>query len=174
METLGQVAKLIRQPQQADLAMRLLPAGPGDPRGHGIAGRHPDRHSEGQWLEPLRVLIVEDEALVALDMASVLGDGGHETVGLVATEEAAVEKAAELAPDLVVMDIKLKSTGDGIRASERIVASHDIPILYITAYNDQETMDRLGRTGPVQVLFKPFDRQAFLAAVDAALASRRH
>jgi DNA-binding NarL/FixJ family response regulator len=69
------------------------------------------------------VLIVEDEALVALDMCEFLSEAGYEVVGLVATEQDAVRKARELQPDLIIMDLKLKGGGNGLRASRRINTS---------------------------------------------------
>ena len=117
-----------------------------------------------------KVLIVEDEALVALDICSSLGDSGYEIVGPVSTETAAVHMAANLRPDLVIMDIQLKGEGDGFRASERIAAEQDIPILFITAYKTKEALARLDEQPTANsVVFKPFTREALLEAVKTTL-----
>jgi CheY-like chemotaxis protein len=106
------------------------------------AGAAPDSIRRGLTSEPrfpTKVLIAEDEALVALDICDVLSEAGYEVVGLVATEQDAVRKACDLRPDLIIMDLKLKGGGDGFRASRRINTGQNIPILYITAYKNTKT-----------------------------------
>lgn len=135
------------------------------------AGASPDsvRRSLATEQPHAKVLIVEDEALLALDICDFLNEAGYEVVGLVATEQDATRMASELRPDLVIMDLKLKDGGDGFRASEAIHGEQDIPILYITAYRNQETLERLDEQATSEILFKPFARDPLLEAVRAAL-----
>jgi DNA-binding response OmpR family regulator len=120
------------------------------------------------------VLIVEDEALVALDMCEFLSEAGYEVVGLVATEQDAVRKARELQPDLIIMDLKLKGGGNGLRASRRINTSQNIPILHITAYQNTQSLDRLNEHCSSHILFKPFARGPLLEAVETTVKRHRN
>ena len=125
-------------------------------------------------LLPTKVLIVEDEALVALDICNFLSGAGYEVVGLVATEQDAVRKAIELQPNVVIMDLKLKDGGDGFRASRKINSGQNIPILYITAYRNRETLECLDAQPSSDVLFKPFTRKPLLEAVETAVKRHRN
>jgi len=141
------------------------------------AGAAPDSIRRGLTPEPLfhtKVLIVEDEALVALDICDFLSEAGYEVVGLVATEQDAVRKARDLRPDLIIMDLKLKGGGDGFRASRRINTSRDIPILYITAYKNTKTLERLNEQPSSHILFKPFARGSLLEAVETTVKHHRN
>ena len=141
------------------------------------AGAAPESQGSGRIsksLFPTKVLIVEDEALVALDISNFLGDAGYEVVGLVATEHEAVRKACDLQPDLIIMDVKLKGGGDGFRASRRINTRQNIPILYITAYKNRETLERLDAQSSSDILFKPFARDLLLEAVETAVKHHRN
>jgi DNA-binding response OmpR family regulator len=120
------------------------------------------------------VLIVEDEALVALDICNFLSEASYEIVGLAATEQDAVRKACDLRPDLIIMDLRLKGGGDGFRAGRRINASQNIPILFITAYRNRETLERLNELSSGHVLFKPFAREPLLEAVEATVKHHRN
>lgn len=119
-----------------------------------------------------KVLIVEDEALVALDICDFLSGAGYEVVGLVATEQDAVRKAFELQPDLIIMDLKLKGGGNGFRAIQTIHAGQSIPTLYITAYRNQEVLERLDAQSSNHILFKPFARKFLLEAVETTMRGR--
>ncbi|MFZ2072031.1 MAG: response regulator [Halobacteriota archaeon] len=119
------------------------------------------------------VLIVEDEAIVAEDLEMVITDLGYEVVGRVASAGAAVKKALELKPDLVLMDIVLKGQGNGIDASLEIKNKLDIPIIFLTAYSDMELIDRAKSTAPYAYLVKPFQDRQLLAAIQMALYKSR-
>ncbi len=114
---------------------------------------------------PWRVLIVEDQALVALDLSAAFMRSGFEAVSIAATCEDAVRKAAATRADVVVADIHLGDGDDGITATQRIRAQHRIPVLYVTAYREPEILDRL-ETGPdIDVFFKPFNVTSLIAVV---------
>ena len=94
------------------------------------------------------VLIVEDEAIVAADLASKLVHLGCRVVGNVARGEDAVIVAGEQRPDIVLMDVRLSGAIDGIEAAQRIRSVHDIPVVYLTAHSDPETLSRALGTEP--------------------------
>jgi two-component system cell cycle sensor histidine kinase/response regulator CckA len=81
-----------------------------------------------------RILIVEDETIVQLDLQSRLQRMGHSVVGMASKGEDAIAKAAELKPDLVIMDMRLDGSMDGIEAARRIRAEQGTPVVYVTAY----------------------------------------
>ena len=83
--------------------------------------------------ESARILIVEDESIVAKDIQSGLQGMGYTVVGMVATGEEALERAATLRPDLVLMDIKLKGDLDGIETAHRLRTTYPVPVVYLTA-----------------------------------------
>ncbi len=116
-----------------------------------------------------RILIVEDEGIVAADLESMLRKLGYIVVGTAASGEEAIEKAEETAPDLVLMDIRLKGEMDGIDAAEQITARHNIPVTYLTAYADEKTVERAKTTMPFGYIQKPFQMNDIRAATEIAL-----
>src|SRR4051812_48525521 len=99
--------------------------------------------AEVQDREPLgRILVVEDERIVALDLVRTLEDLGYEVLDSVATGEAAIARAAELSPDIVLMDIRLAGRIDGIVAADQIRSARDVPVIYLTAHADDDTLRR--------------------------------
>jgi CheY-like chemotaxis protein len=94
--------------------------------------------SEGSTEARRKILIVEDEPLIAWSLADMVRELGHVVAGTVATERAAVEEAARLAPDLVMMDFRLAGGGSGLSAAKRIRQTRaDLPILFCTAYAEE-------------------------------------
>ena len=118
------------------------------------------------------ILIVEDEAVVAADLASKLERAGYRSIGISADGEDAVEIANTQTPDLVLMDIRLAGSMDGIKTAERIQASRNIPIVYLTAHSDMATLRRAAATEPFGYILKPFDPIELVARVRAAPDSR--
>ncbi len=115
-----------------------------------------------------KILIVEDEHLVALDIELRLERMGHVPV-VVYSGEDAIETAAETKFDLVLMDIKLKGLLDGIDTAQRLRSSYDLPIIYLTAYADNQTLDRARTTEPYGYVLKPFQERELKAAIEMAL-----
>ena len=116
-----------------------------------------------------RVLIVEDESIVQLDLQSRLKRLGHSVVGIASRGEEAIAKALELKPDLVLMDIRLEGHMDGIEAARRIRAEQGTPIVYVTAYASM--FDQAGQQdvfGPC--VSKPFRTTELEAAITRTLA----
>jgi PAS domain S-box-containing protein len=116
-----------------------------------------------------RILIVEDERIIARDLTSTLAGLGYAVVGAVATADAAITEAARLQPDLILMDIRLHGTLDGVHAAEVIHRSRDVPIIYLTAHSDDETLQRAKRSQPLAYLVKPFKAAELRCAIEIAL-----
>jgi len=105
-------------------------------------------------------MVVEDESIVALDIEHSLRSLGYAVPALAASGEEAIEKAGEIRPDLVLMDITLKGNVDGVEAAEHIRLHYDIPVVYLTAHADDTTLARAKITEPFGYILKPFeDRQ---------------
>lgn len=119
-----------------------------------------------------RILIVEDERIVARDIAKRLQKLGYSVVDSVATGEEAIAKAAIANPDLILMDIHLRGEMDGIEAAEKIGSLHQVPIVYLTAYADEDTLQRAKVTEPFGYVVKPFDEQDLHVAIEVALRRR--
>lgn len=116
----------------------------------------------------IRILIVEDESLVARDMENMVKGLGYEVCGLAYTGEEAVDKAHALHPDLVLMDVVIKGHLDGISAAEKIWETLSIPIIYVTAYADDVTLKRAKITEPFGFILKPFDERELKVSVEMA------
>jgi PAS domain S-box-containing protein len=119
-----------------------------------------------------RILVVEDERIVALDLAETLSELGYAVVGTASTGEQAVEKTREQRPDLVLMDIRLAGELDGVQAAEQIRSEREVPIVYLTAHSDDETLRRAVSTSPLGYLVKPFNSAALRCAIEIALHRR--
>ncbi|MBM4249884.1 MAG: PAS domain S-box protein [Euryarchaeota archaeon] len=119
------------------------------------------------------VLIVEDEGIVARDLRYRLETMGYKVAGMAATGDEAVLKAWEHRPDLVLMDIVLKGDLDGIEAALMMRERADIPVVYLTAYADEETVQRTEASGPFGYLVKPFEDRELEACIEVALFKHR-
>lgn len=117
-----------------------------------------------------RILVVEDEPHIASLMREMLTAMGYEVVGTADHAEAAVERALEARPDVILMDVQLRGRVDGIDAARRIRAAIDIPVVFVTAYLDHELLERARQIEPFGVVAKPFEEQELQAAVVLALA----
>lgn len=118
---------------------------------------------------PPRILVVEDERIVALDLAATLKELGYCVVGLSSRGEEAIQRTAELVPQLILMDVRLAGTLDGIQAAEIIRRKHDIPVIYLTAHSDNETLRRAARTNASGYLVKPFKSPELRCTIEIAL-----
>jgi CheY-like chemotaxis protein len=106
-------------------------------------------------LKSVRILIVEDELILAKALEICLEDLGYQVVATVTTGEEAILKAEEIRPDLILMDIVLAGEMDGIEAAGRIKSGLRIPFMYMTAYGDKETLERATIAEPLAYLVKP-------------------
>ncbi len=121
-----------------------------------------------------KVMIVEDEIIVAQTIATMLRQLGHQVTTIVATGQAAIQKAAEIRPDIVLMDIVLRSDIDGIEAADCIRQQWGIPVIYLTAYADDTTLARAKQTQPVGYLVKPINELNLKVALEIGLAQHYH
>ena len=115
------------------------------------------------------ILIVEDEAVVAADLGRKLSRLGYEVIGTADRGDEAVEMAGRLRPDLVLMDIQLNGQSDGITAAEAIRNQFDLPVVYLTALSDAETLARAKLTGPFGYILKPLDERDLAIQIEMAL-----
>ena len=120
-------------------------------------------------MDRTQVLVVEDEAIVAMDIQSKLEDLGYSVIALIRTGEEAVRTTRELRPDLILMDINLLGDMDGISAAASIQACTPTPLVFMTAHGDEETLRRAKLAEPLGYIIKPFDEQDLRAAVEVAL-----
>ena len=102
-----------------------------------------------------KILIVEDEAIIAFEMKTIMESNGYNVVKIVNTGEQAIKTALKEKPDIILMDIRLKGKIDGIEAASRIVEKIKIPIVYLTGNSHLKNSSRLLATNPVDVLTKP-------------------
>lgn len=117
-----------------------------------------------------KILIVEDEAVTAKDIESTLQALGYEVAGLADTGEEAVEKALSVSPDLILMDIKLRGRLTGIDAAAMIMEKSQVPVVYLTAFADPETLKNAKLTYPFGYLVKPFEDSQLRAVIETTLA----
>jgi two-component system cell cycle sensor histidine kinase/response regulator CckA len=115
------------------------------------------------------ILVVEDEGIVGLDIQRRLQNMGYAVPEVVATGGAAVQCALELRPQLVMMDIRLKGEMDGITAADHIHRLLDVPVIFLTAYADEDTLRRAKVTEPHGYVLKPFEERELHIAVEMAL-----
>jgi PAS domain S-box-containing protein len=120
-------------------------------------------------MEKCRILIVEDEIIVSLHIRSVLLHFKYQVVEIASSGEEAIEKAGMHRPDLVLMDIHLGGRVDGIMAAACIREKYDIPTIYLTSYNDEETINKAKMTEPLGFLVKPLDNNELRNSIELAL-----
>jgi two-component system, response regulator PdtaR len=118
-----------------------------------------------------RLLIVEDDHLVAMELEHVLLDAGFEVSGTAVTAEEAVRLAVEEKPDLVIMDIRLAGPRDGVDAAVELFGKTGIRCIFATAHQDAGTRLRAQPAQPLAWLSKPYHRSALLQAVREALSN---
>jgi hypothetical protein len=120
-------------------------------------------------MPPLDILVVEDEAIVAMDLESRLSRLGYRVIGIASNGEEAIRRTSEAQPHLVLMDIRLKGDMDGIEAARLLRMHYDIPVVYLTAYSDDATLARAKLTEPAGYILKPFEERGLRAAIELAV-----
>jgi two-component system cell cycle sensor histidine kinase/response regulator CckA len=120
-----------------------------------------------------QILLVEDDSIIVMELEDRLYSLGYVVCAATAYGEEAIEKAAELGPDLVLMDIRLKGAMDGIEAAAEIRERYDIPVVYLTAYADTSTLQRAQVTEPYSYIIKPFEERELHIAIEMALYKHR-
>lgn len=117
----------------------------------------------------LRVLVVEDEALIRLDLTEMLSEEGYVIAGEAGDGEQAVELARELRPDLVIMDVKMPKM-DGIEAAGAIVGERIAPVVMLTAFSQRDLIEQARDAGAMAYLVKPFARHELVPAIELAVS----
>ncbi len=119
------------------------------------------------------ILVVEDERLVARDIADILGQQGYVVPTICATAEAALQSISLNPPDLVLMDIRLAGAMDGVKAAQIVQEKFELPVVYLTANADLPTLDRVHASRPFGYLLKPFDELTLTTTIEIALSRHR-
>jgi PAS domain S-box-containing protein len=120
-------------------------------------------------MEGARIVIVEDESIVARDLQHTLQRLGYRVAAIASSGEEAIRVVTKLRPDLVLMDIVLKGAIDGVEAGEQIRRQMDIPLVFLTAYSDDATMQRAKVTEPFGYVLKPFEERELHSNIQMAL-----
>ncbi|MCU1629845.1 response regulator [Pseudonocardia sp.] len=128
-----------------------------------------EQHAEDRPAVGWRVLVVEDEALIRLDLTEMLGEEGYQIAGEAPDGEAAVQMARELKPDLVIMDVKMPKK-DGIEAAAEIVEEKIAPVVMLTAFSQRDLIERARDAGAMAYLVKPFARHELVPAIELAVS----
>lgn len=116
-----------------------------------------------------RILIAEDESIIAKDIAKTLESLSYVVLGITRTGKDIIRKASELKPDLVLMDIKLEGEMSGIEAAHFIMSNYNIPVVYLTAFADNDTLERAKVTEPFGYILKPFDDRSLHSSIEMAI-----
>ena len=116
-----------------------------------------------------QILVVEDESIAAMHIQRALQNMGYGVPAVVSSGEEAIQKAAETQPDLVLMDINLKGQMDGVEAAKHIHSNLNVPIIYLTAMSDEDTLRRAKITEPLGYILKPFDERNLRVTIEIAL-----
>jgi len=119
------------------------------------------------------ILVVEDENIVAKDIQISLRKLGYAVPAIATSGRAAIDKAAEISPDLVLMDIHLKGDMDGVEAGKELHTRFNVPVIYLTAYSDENTLERAKLTEAVGYLLKPFKARELHTMIQMALSKHR-
>lgn len=138
---------------------------------HAAAGRDP---AEPGTSQQVRVLIVEDEWLVSVEIETTLESAGYTVAGIAVSADEALRRAESDRPDVIVMDIRLRGRRDGVDAALQINQLLGLRCLFVSAYTDDRTRERARAAKPLGWLSKPFTPRQLLDALRAALRDLRH
>jgi diguanylate cyclase (GGDEF)-like protein/PAS domain S-box-containing protein len=124
-------------------------------------------------MEKIRILVVEDDAIISLDIREKLRHWGYHVIAVIKTAEDAIERIGVENPDLVIMDITLAGEMDGIEAASLIQNRYSVPIVYLTAYSDNNTLSRILETDSYGYIHKPIDDNVLKFTIEMALYKHR-
>jgi two-component system, response regulator PdtaR len=119
--------------------------------------------------QPVKIMIVEDESIVAMDLSMRLQKEGYEVTGVADNSDEAVELFQQSKPDLVLMDISINGSKDGIETAKRIKQTDDVPIIFLTAFSQSEYVNRAKEVNPAAYLVKPFNNDSLYTSIEIAL-----
>lgn len=118
-----------------------------------------------------KILIVEDELIIAVDIKDILQSNGYEVVGIAKSYDEALPKLANTIPDIILLDIKIKGSKDGIELANHINLNYSTPFVFITSHADPKTLEKAKKARPYGYLLKPFEDKDVLIAIDIALSN---
>src|SRR5579864_4358845 len=121
-----------------------------------------------------KIVIVEDEGLIAADLQGRLEKAGYQVPGIAASGGEALEVIRAQSPDLILMDIRLAGELDGIQVADKVRQEFDIPVVYLTAYEDRETLQRASETQAYGYIKKPIAAASLQGSIEMALSKHRH
>lgn len=124
-------------------------------------------------MEKIKILIVEDESIIAKDLQTILTEAGYEVPYTASNSRDALKYTEDLLPDLILMDVIIQGPVDGITTAQIINHVYDIPIIFLSAYSDKNTLDRARGVGSFGYLLKPCDEKELLIAIDFGLQKAR-
>lgn len=119
----------------------------------------------------VKILVVEDNMIIAADISTTLSQRGYEVVGILSKGESVIEHLTHDLPDIILMDISLKGDMDGIEAAKWVYDHHDIPVIFLTANVDEATFERAKAARPKAFIAKPFDANDVDRAIDLAISN---
>ncbi len=120
-----------------------------------------------------KILITEDERIIAEDLKLTLMNYGHNVQAIVTSGEDAIKKAGELKPDIILMDIDLNGFLSGIEAADHIRKKYNIPVVFCTAYSDEDTMSRAFAVCPSGFITKPFEDNELKSIIDDIMGEKK-
>ena len=116
-----------------------------------------------------KILIVEDEAIPAMDLRIMLGQWGYETPRIATTGDEAIEKSEQDRPDVALMDINIHGEMNGIEIARRLSSEFGVSIIFITGYGDEDIMERVKAVNPSGIIRKPLNVEKLKAAIETAI-----
>lgn len=122
---------------------------------------------------PARILVVEDESIVAFNLQQRLEQLGYDVPAIAVSGQESLDLVDETRPDLVLMDIHIQGDMDGIDVASRLRETHAVPVIYLTAYSEDSTLERARQTGPYGYLLKPFSERELHATIQMAFERHR-
>lgn len=122
-------------------------------------------------LSKLKILIVEDELVIAEDLKEILEDLGYEVCGIAISSKEALALIEEKSPDLALLDIQIKGGKDGVELAAEINANYRLPFIMLTSHADIHTINRVKEVNPYGYLVKPFNEKEILAGIELAMAN---
>jgi signal transduction histidine kinase len=123
--------------------------------------------------QPARILVVEDESIVAFNLQQRLSQLGYDVPAIAVSGEESFDLVEQTRPDLVLMDIHIQGDLDGIEVAARLQETHAIPVIYLTAYSEDSTLERARKTRPYGYLLKPFSERELHATIQMAFERHR-
>lgn len=117
-----------------------------------------------------RILVVEDETIVAMDIQQMLEKLGYDVSAVVSSGEESLRKASLLKLDLVLMDIRLKGKIDGLKAAQHLKKRFNLPVIYLTAYGDEDTKKKTRKIKHFGFIHKPFEEKELISTIEKALS----